>query len=66
MKYKNILIAGGGGELGNCLIDHIKNKKYKIFVLDKKFKNKTKLSKIKYLKFDFLKKKKKFKIFPKI
>ena len=58
MKDKNILIAGGGGELGNCLIDHIKNKKYKIFVLDKKFKNKTKLSKIKYSKFDFLKKKK--------
>jgi nucleoside-diphosphate-sugar epimerase len=58
MKDKNILIAGGGGELGDCLINHLKNSKYKILVLDKKFKNKTKLDKIKYLKFDFLKKKK--------
>ena len=40
MKIKNILIAGGGGELGVQLTDYIKNKDLNIFVIDKKFKKK--------------------------
>ena len=40
MKIKNLLIAGGGGELGSFLIQHLKEKKINIFILDKKFKKK--------------------------
>ena len=36
MKIKNILIAGGGGELGQ-LTDYIKNK-FKYIVIDKNLK----------------------------
>ncbi len=55
MKIKNVLIAGGGGELGNHLIQHLKEKKINFFVLDKKFKKKDKIKNVKFIKFDFLK-----------
>tara|TARA_Y100000591_G_C21847238_1_gene709426 strand:- start:1275 stop:2198 length:924 start_codon:yes stop_codon:yes gene_type:complete len=54
MKIKNILIAGGGGELGVKLIDHLKNKDFKIFVLDKKFNKKIRQNNIKFIKINFL------------
>ena len=57
MKIKNILIAGGGGELGVQLTDYIKNKDLNIFVIDKKFKKKIKKKNIKFIKHDFLKSK---------
>jgi len=55
MKIKNVLIAGGGGELGGHLIQHLKEKKINFFVLDKKFKKKDKIKNVKFIKFDFLK-----------
>ena len=57
MKIKNILIAGGGGELGVQLTDYIKNKDLNIFVIDKKFKKKINKKNIKFIKHDFLKSK---------
>tara|TARA_Y100000816_G_C26104782_1_gene586669 strand:+ start:57 stop:977 length:921 start_codon:yes stop_codon:yes gene_type:complete len=66
MKIKNLLIAGGGGELGSFLIQHLKEKKINIFILDKKFKKKNKIKNVKFLKFDFLKQYKSQKIPKKI
>ena len=54
MKIKNILIAGGGGELGSKLVDYLKNKNFNIFVVDKKFNKKTKQNNVKFIKLDFL------------
>ena len=55
MKIKNILIVGGGGNLGSNFIDFL-DSNYKIFVIDK---NPIQLKKknIKFIKYDFLKKK---------
>ena len=36
MKTKNILITGGFGLLGSNLYNFLNNKKYNVFILDKK------------------------------
>ena len=54
MKIKNILIAGGTGELGNSLTEYLKDK-VDIFILDKKIKKKIESKKIKYFKIDLFK-----------
>lgn len=64
MKIKNILIIGGSGTLGSYLINHL-DKTSKIYILDKK-KFYGKNENIKFIKFDFLKRKKLNKIPKKI
>ena len=56
MKIKNILIVGGSGILGSYLVNYI-DQKVNIYILDKK-KFKGKQKNIKFIKFNFFKKKK--------
>lgn len=54
MKFKNIILLGGAGNIGKKLILSFSNKN-KIFLIDKNKPNKTKSKNLNYIKYDFLK-----------
>ena len=54
MKFKNIILLGGAGNIGKKLILNFSNTN-KIFLIDKNKPNKIKLKNLNYIKYDFLK-----------
>lgn len=54
MKFKNIILLGGAGNIGKKLILNFSNKN-KIFLIDKNKPNKIKSKNLNYIKHDFLK-----------